>query len=146
MIIRLGVGLDNIDLAAAKERNIRLGVIDNAYAVAEHTLMLMLALLKEQPVRERELREGRWDHEMLEELRGKTVGLLGFGRIGKRLAGLLRNFHVRLLAYDPYFDDAAGRMLNVKSVSFEDLLAKSDILSLHLPGTKENEDLSGAEA
>jgi len=145
VIIRLGVGLDNIDLAAVKERNIRLGVIDNAYAVAEHTLMLMLSLLKEQPIRERELREGRWNHEMLEELRGKTVGLLGFGRIGKRLAGLLWSFHVRLLAYDPYFDEAAGRMLNVKSVSFEELLAKSDILSLHLPGTKENENMIGTE-
>ncbi len=146
IIVRLGVGTDNIDLKAAKALGIRVGVIANDYAVAEHALMLMLSLLREQPKRERELRDGIWDHRLAAELRGKTVGLFGFGRIGKRLAGLLQGFEVKLLASDPYFDEAAGRRFGVRRVDADTLLAQSDILSLHLPGTAENAGIIGEEA
>ncbi|MBO4411056.1 MAG: AAA family ATPase [Lachnospiraceae bacterium] len=146
LIVRHGVGLDKIDLDAAKELGIELGVISNDYAVAEHALMLMLALLRKCPERDRGVRSGIWSHETLHELRGKTVGLLGFGRIGKRLARLLSGFEVRILASDPYFDREAGEQLGVEPVGFEELLRQSDVLSLHLPGMKENEGIISEKA
>ena len=145
VIIRLGVGLDGFDLNAIREKGIRLGVIANDYAVAEHALMLMLSLLRRQPIRERELRDGKWNHTLNDEMSGKTVGLLGFGRIGQRLAKLLSSFPVKVIAYDPYFNEAAGTRLGVRSVSREELLKQSDIISLHLPGTAENAGLVNSD-
>ena len=108
--------------------------------------MLMLSLLRQQSARERELRDGIWDHSLAAELRGKTVGLYGFGRIGRRLAGLLSGFEVKIIAADPYFDEAAGRRWNVTRTDPDTLLKESDILSLHLPGTAENAGIIGEEA
>ena len=141
VIIRLGVGLDGFDLKAIREKDIRLGVIANDYAVAEHAMMLMLSLLRRQPIRERELRAGKWNHTLNDEMSGKTVGLLGFGRIGQSLAKLLSSFPVKVIACDPFFNETAGAKLGVRSVSREELLKQSDIISLHLPGTAENAGL-----
>ena len=141
LILRFGVGLDNFDLDAIRERGILLGVIRNDQAVAEHALMLMLSVLRQAPARDHEIRSGVWNHTPLHELRGKTVGLLGFGRIGQSVAALLQSFRVTLLAADPFFDQEAGKRLHVTEAGFEELLKKSDILSLHLPDKKENENL-----
>ena len=141
LIVRFGVGLDNFDLDAIRECGIQLAVIRNDQAVAEHTLMLMLSVLRMEPRRDREIRAGIWSHTPLRELRGKTVGLLGFGRIGQQVAELLQSFHVTILAADPFFNREAGERLHVTEVCFEELLRKSDILSLHLPDRKENENL-----
>ena len=146
LIVRFGVGLDNIDLDAVRDCGVKLGVISNDYAVAEHAMMLILALIRKVTERDSEIRSGVWSHEPLHELRGKTVGLLGFGRIGRRLASMLSGFEVRILACDPFFDQAAGERLRVEAVSFEELLARSDVLSLHLPGIPENEGIIGEKA
>lgn len=79
------------------------------------------------------------------ELGGKTVGLVGFGRIGRRLAELLTGFNVTILAYDPYMNEEAAKERNVIPVSFEELLEKSDVVSLHLPSSKETNHLFNAE-
>ena len=146
LIVRFGVGLDNIDLDAVRECGVKLGVISNDYAVAEHAMMLILALLRKVTERDAEIRSGIWSHEPLHELRGKTVGLLGFGRIGRRLASMLSGFEVRIVASDPFFDKEAGEKLHVEAVSFEELLKQSDVLSLHLPGLPENEGIIDTNA
>jgi len=81
----------------------------------------------------------------MRELSEKTVGIVGFGRIGRRLAELLAGFHVNILAYDPYMNEAAAAERNVTPVSLEELLARSDVVSLHLPSTPETYHLINAE-
>ena len=81
----------------------------------------------------------------MRELTGKTVGIVGFGRIGRRLAELLSGFGVELLAYDPYMDAAAAEERKVKPVTLDELLARSDVISLHLPATKETHHMINAD-
>lgn len=90
-------------------------------------------------------RQGKWSRFPMLELGGKTVGLVGFGRIGRRLAELLTGFNVTILAYDPYMNEEAAKERNVIPVSFEELLEKSDVVSLHLPSSKETNHLFNAE-
>ena len=137
VVTRFGVGTDNFDLEAMKEMGIRVGVIANYNAVAEFALTLMLNVLKNQQNYDPAVRAGKWSRFPMRELTGKTVGLVGFGRIGRRLAELLSGFGVTLLAYDPYMNEAAAAQRNVKPVSLEELLAQADIVSLHLPATQE---------
>lgn len=144
-VLRFGVGLDNFDLTTMKNMGVQVGVISNNNAVAEFALSLMLAAMKSMPALDAAVREGKWSRYPIQELTGKTVGLLGFGRIGRRLAELLSGFQVRLLACDPYLDDETAARYQAERVSFEKLLAEADIVSLHLPLTKENRHLFNAE-
>ena len=137
VIVRFGVGTDNFDLKTMKKKGIKVGVIANYNAVAEFALALMLSCYRQIPQHDSGARKADWTRFPMREITGKTVGIVGFGRIGKRLAKLLSGFDARLLAYDPFMDEKAAKVLNVSSVSFEQLLEESDIVSLHLPSVAE---------
>lgn len=145
VIIRFGVGLDNFDLAEMKRRGIQVGVIANYNAVAEFALTLMLSVLKNVPRHDAMVRTGGWTRYTSRELTGKTVGLVGFGRIGSRLGQLLQPFGVTLLVYDPYVDSSRVAALGGEKVELDRLLAESDIVSLHLPSTPQTQGLICAE-
>lgn len=145
-VVRFGVGTDNFDLEAMKKMGLEVGVISNKNAVAEFALTLILACIKNLIPYDRTVREGNWDRYSMTELTGKTVGLLGFGRIGKRLAELLQSFDVMILVYDPFLDNEAAKKLNVIPASFEEVLAQSDIVSVHVPSTKETYHLLNEQA
>jgi D-3-phosphoglycerate dehydrogenase len=127
-----GTGTDNVDLAACRRRGV--GVTNtpgvNAHAVAEHTLGLMLAVTRRIPTMDRETRAAQWPRAQLVQLEGKTVGLVGLGAIGARVAELLRPFGVRLLAatYGP--DGGRAAKAGARHVPIEALLRESDIVSL----------------
>lgn len=141
VIIRFGVGTDNFDLPKMKEMGIKVGVITNYNAVAEFALSLMLSCYRQIPQHDAGAREACWTRYPMREITGKTVGIVGFGRIGQRLAKLLSGFDANVIAYDPFMNNEVADKLNVKPVSFDELLAKSDIVSLHLPSTPETKHI-----
>ncbi len=132
---RAGVGVDNIDLEAATKRGVLVMSTPggNAVSVAEHTLALLLALAKQVPRLDKAIHEGRWEKSSAAgtELRGKTLGLIGLGRIGSEVAVRAEAFDMRVLAYDPYISEAAAREISVDLVPLDNLLAESDFISLH---------------
>lgn len=136
-IIRFGVGTDNLDLEAMREMGIQVGVIANYNSVAEFALTLILSAMKSLPLFDAEVRRGGWGRYPMRELRKKTVGIAGFGRIGRRLAELLQGFDVTILAYDPYLNEEEAEKRNVKAVTFDELLEQSDVVSLHMPLTED---------
>lgn len=144
-VIRFGVGVDNFDLKTMKEKGIEVGVIANHDSVAEFALLLLLSAMKNSPRLDRDVRQGKWARYPMKELTGKTVGLIGFGRIGRRLAELLQGFNVNLLAYDPYMNAEKAAALNAKPVTLDELLAQADVVSLHLPHTPETDHMCNAE-
>jgi D-3-phosphoglycerate dehydrogenase len=153
MIQKWGVGIDRIDLEAAEREGVAVAVTAgaNASAVAEHANMLMLAVFRRLSFVDRATREGRWVFAEMRErcfqLRGKTVGLLGFGHIGRAVARKLAGFEVSLVYCDPVAPDLAiERALAAKRVSLDELLATSDVVSLHLPGGGANRHLIGPKA
>ena len=129
-----GTGTDNVDLAACRARGVAVtntpGV--NAHAVAEHTVALMLAVTRRIPVMDRDTREGQWPRGLLVQLEGLTVGLVGLGAIGSRVAQLLGPFGVRLLAATHGPDAGRAAAAGARHVPVETLLRESDIVSLHL--------------
>jgi D-3-phosphoglycerate dehydrogenase len=142
---RAGVGVDNIDLGAAERLGISVLTAPEASttAVAELTLGLMLALARHIPAADAALRRGEWPKATLlgTELRDKILGLVGFGRIGRAVAERARALGMALRAFDPYLDDGAIRSGGAEPAGFEDLLAGSDYVSLHLPLTAETRGL-----
>ncbi len=139
-IAKHGVGVDNIDLEAATNRGIRVvnAPFSNCNAVAEHALGFMLALLRRTASADKAVREGTYAALRaglsLGELTGKTVGLVGFGRIPQRLTELLGPFRVSILAYDPYASDQVFLDAGVRRcASLRELLERSDIVSVHVP-------------
>lgn len=150
-----GVGWqDTVDASALFSRGIRLALTPEGttVGVAEHAILLMLAACKLLPYADRELREGRFHVNALRpfsyELSGRTIGYLGFGRIGQAVAHRLRNFDCTAIYHDPALtdDDERDRTLSAHRVSFEALLAECDVLSLHLPLTAATRGLLGAAA
>lgn len=147
VIGRAGVGVDNIDVAAAVARGIT--VVNSPMAasvsVAEHTLGLMLALARHLPAADASMKQGKWDKSAFTggELSGKTLGLLGIGRIGALVANRAVAFGMSVLAYDPYLTPDQIRQRNAEPTSFDAVLAGSDYISLHLPLTQETRGLIG---
>jgi D-3-phosphoglycerate dehydrogenase / 2-oxoglutarate reductase len=135
VVARAGVGVDNVDLEAATSY----GVVvvntpgGNTISTAEHTFGLMLALARFLPQGDATLRAGKWDRKNFVgvELRGKTLGLVGFGRIGQAIAIRAQAFGMTVVAYDPYLPAEVFSTLNVDSVSQEELYARADFISLH---------------
>lgn len=146
VIIRFGVGTDNFDLETMKKKGIQVGIISNYNAVAEFALTLILATLKNLPRLDSEVRRGGWGRYPMRELTGKTVGLVGFGRIGKRLAELLKGFDVKILVYDPFLAPEAIIERGAVPASFDEVLACSDVVSLHLPATEATRHIINAES
>jgi D-3-phosphoglycerate dehydrogenase len=147
VVARNGIGVDTVDVQAATE----LGVVVtnapsvNADSVADFTFALLLALVRRVVEADRAVREGRWPRLVGVELRDRCLGLLGFGRIGQRVAERARGFGMRTVAYDPVPDLAAAERLGVRLVSFPEVLAQADFLSLHLPLTPQTRHLLGEE-
>jgi D-3-phosphoglycerate dehydrogenase len=131
---RAGVGVDNIDLQEATRRGVLVMSTPggNAISVAEHTFALLLALARQVPRLDSALREGRWEKSSSgTEVRGKTLGLIGLGRIGSEVASRAEAFDMRVVAYDPYISEAAAKELQVELVPLDRLYAESDFISLH---------------
>jgi D-3-phosphoglycerate dehydrogenase / 2-oxoglutarate reductase len=139
VIARYGVGVDQVDLDAARARGIVVTNTPgaNSVSVAELTIGLMLALARHIPEAVVATRQGAWPRLAGLSLRGRTVGLLGFGSIGREVARRLVAFECRLLAYDPYASPEAARPLGAELVGLPELLAAADFVSLHLPVTPE---------
>lgn len=136
VISRVGTGMDAIDFAATAARGIEVYNTPEAHvdAVAELALGGLLALLRGIARSDASIRDGAWQRPMGGLLRGRSVGLLGFGRVGRRLAALLAPFDVTLYATDPAADPAQARAAGVELLSREALLARAEIVSLHVPG------------
>ncbi len=149
VIGRAGVGVDNIDLQAAQENKV---VVVNApeattIAVAEHTLALMLALARQIPAADASMRRGAWEKSNFigDELAGKSLGLIGLGRIGAAVADRARAFGMRILAYDPYIEPEEVRQRGVEPCDLEALLTRSDVISVHVPHSQATHHLLGNE-
>src|SRR5271154_461087 len=144
---RAGVGVDNIDLEAATKRGVLVMSTPggSSVSVAEHTFALLLALVRELPKFDASMRAGRWEKSSSgAEVRGKTLGLIGLGRIGSEVALRAEAFDMRVLAYDPFISEAAARELSVDLVSLEQLLAESDFISLHTAVVPQTRDMINA--
>ncbi|WP_094229101.1 phosphoglycerate dehydrogenase [Methanolobus psychrotolerans] len=135
VISRYGVGLDNIDLDAANRRGVEVCNTPNApaKAVAELTLSLILNIMRRIPESSQAMKERVWKPNMGNSLYGKTLGIVGLGRIGKELTKLVEPFNVEILAFEKYPDDPFIVSHNIKLVSLEDVLSRSDVVSIHLP-------------
>ncbi len=147
---RAGVGVDNIALDAATRRGVLVMNTPggNAVSVAEHTLALLLSLARRVPQLSAAIHAGRWEKSGAAgtELRGKTLGLVGLGRVGSEVARRAIAFEMRVVAYDPYVSESAARDAQVNLVSLAELLAQSDYVSLHTALSAATEKLINAAA
>ncbi|MFZ1616748.1 MAG: NAD(P)-dependent oxidoreductase [Flavobacteriales bacterium] len=146
-IARCGAGLENIDRDYCEKHGIQLysSPEGNRDAVAEHALGMLLALMNKLPKADREVRQGIWDRKTNSgnELSGSTVGIIGFGQMGTAFAQRLGGFEVKVLAYDKYRSGFANEQ--VEEVSLDELLERSDVISLHLPLNAETDHYADAE-
>jgi D-3-phosphoglycerate dehydrogenase len=150
VIGRAGTGVDNVDIPAATRRGIIVANApeSNSVAAAEHTLALALGLFRNVPQAHGSLVEGRWDRAKYKgaELYGKTLGVIGFGRIGQLVAKRAQAFEMEVLAFDKFVSAERFRELGVEGVDeIDDLLGRSDLVTLHVPKTPETIGLIGAE-
>lgn len=147
VIGRAGVGVDNIDVAAATERGIAVlnAPSGNTISAAELTFALLLAAVRRVPAADRSMRAGEWDRKSFNgiELYGKTLGLIGAGRIGGEVARRARAFGMRVIAYDPYINEERARALDLELLPLDEVLGRADIVSLHVPLTETTAGLIG---
>jgi D-3-phosphoglycerate dehydrogenase len=148
VIGRAGIGVDNIDLTAATEAGVMVVNAPNANTIsaAEHTMALLLAQARRVPEADQSLREGRWDRKKFKgvELHGKTLGVLGLGKIGTLVAQRASSFGMTIVAYDPYVSSERAARLGIKMLSLDDIFDVADMLTIHLPRTAETENLINA--
>lgn len=150
VIGRAGAGIDNIDLRAASER----GVIvmntpgANTVATAEHTMALLLALCRNVPQAAASLKSGAWSRKEFKgtEVRSKTIGIIGLGRVGQRVARRCKAFGMDVICHDPYLSSERAELLKVDQVPLEELLERSDFITLHAALTQDTRGLIGTEA
>ncbi|MDS0220746.1 C-terminal binding protein [Haloarcula sp. S1AR25-5A] len=148
---RAGIGVDNIDVRAAVEAGVTVVNVPD-YSVDEvstHAFALLLACVRKIPTLNRSVKSGEWEWSVgqpIRRLAGSTVGLVAFGKLASRFAAKLRGFDVDVIAYDPYVPEYRMGDLGVESVTFETLLADSDIVSLHAPLTDETRGMIDADA
>src|ERR1700722_4591061 len=145
---RAGVGVDNIDVEAATHRGILVMNTPggNAVSVAEHTFALMLAMARSVRKSNASIHAGRWEKSGAAgtELRGKTLGLVGLGRVGTEVARRARGLEMKVLAHDPYVTPAAAREVEVELVTLDELLKRADVISLHTSLSPATEKMFGA--
>ena len=151
VIGRAGTGVDNVDVDAATKRGIVVANAPeaNSIAAAEHTVALMLALCRNIPQAHGSLAAGNWDRSTFKgtELYGKTLGVLGFGRIGQLVAARAQAFEMPVVAYDKFVTAERFRELGVEGIEqLDELYARADFITLHLPKTPETVSMIGAEA
>jgi D-3-phosphoglycerate dehydrogenase len=145
---RAGVGVDNINLDEATKRGILVMSTPggSSVSVAEHTFALLLALVRQLPQFDASMRQGKWEKSSSgAEVRGKTLGLIGLGRIGSEVASRAEAFDMRVIAYDPFISEAAARELSVELVPLETLYAESDFISLHTAVSPQTQGMINAE-
>jgi len=149
IIGRAGVGVDNIDVDAATERGIIVvnAPEGNTIAACEHTWAMMLALARSVPEANRLLKNGVWEKKkfMGVELRHKTLGILGLGKIGSEVAKRARAFEMNVISYDPYTTGEKAKKMGVELVSLDELLTEADFLTIHMPLTDETKHLLNGE-
>jgi D-3-phosphoglycerate dehydrogenase len=150
VIGRAGIGVDNVDVAAATERGI---VVVNTPAgnnvtTAEHAIALLVSLARHIPQATASMRQGKWEKNAFTgmELADRTLGVIGLGNIGRVVARLAQGLGMRVVAYDPHLPGELAGKLDVDLVEFDELLARSDALTVHVPKTKETTGLLGAAA
>src|SRR5581483_10843038 len=148
-IARAGTGVDNVDVPAASARGI---VVMNApgansISVAELAMGLILSMARNVPAADAAMKQGKWEKKKFlgEEIREKTLGLAGLGRIGQEVARRARAFDMRIIAHDPFISEEVANDLGVELVSLDDLFARADYLSLHMPSTATTKNIVNAE-
>src|SRR6516164_3328844 len=150
VIGRAGVGVDNVDLDAATQAGVLVMNTPggNAISVAEHTLAMMLAMARHIPQANASTRAGKWEKKkfMGNELRGKTLGIVGLGSIGREVVRRARAFEMRIVAHDPYVTSAIAIDLGVELVDLGRLYAESDYISLHVAATPETQKMLSSDA
>jgi len=150
IIARAGVGLDNVDVDAATAAGVLVvnAPTSNIHSAAEHAIALMLSAARQIPAADATLREHTWKRSAFNgtEIFGKTVGVVGLGRIGQLVAARLAAFGTHIIAYDPYVPPARAAQLGIELLPLDDVLARADFISVHLPKTKETAGLLGKEA
>jgi D-3-phosphoglycerate dehydrogenase len=149
VIGRAGIGLDNVDVAAATERGVMVvnAPQSNILSAAEQTMALLLAQARNIPQAHAALVAGKWERSKWEgvELHGKTLGVVGLGRVGALVAQRALAFGMRLVAYDPFVSADRARHMGVVLMELDDLMAESDFVTVHLPKTKETLGLIGKD-
>jgi len=149
VIGRAGIGLDNVDVEAATERGVMVvnAPQSNILSAAEHTMALLLAQARNIPQANAALKAGEWERSRWEgvELYGKTLGIVGLGRVGALVAQRANAFGMRLIAYDPYVAPERARQMGVELVDLPDLMGQADFVTIHAAKTKETVGLIGAE-
>lgn len=151
VILRMGAGYDNVDVPSATRHGI---VVSNMPGnipeeVADHTIALFLACLRRLPQQDRAVRAGNWEPILAapaRRLAGQTMGFVGFGRIARLVSKKMSGFGLRYLAFDPYVNGSTMACLGVESVGFDDLLRRSDVVTLHAPATPETRNMFDARA
>jgi len=148
VISKYGIGVEKIDIKAATDNGILVAntpVVENVYAVAEHAIALMLGLSKRLSFSYNHAKNGKWRDQSVEtrELFGKTIGIIGLGRIGIAIVERLTGWNTKLLGYDPYKTDDEFKRLGVLPVSLEELLKESDIVSISVVATSETKKAMG---
>jgi D-3-phosphoglycerate dehydrogenase / 2-oxoglutarate reductase len=148
VVARAGVGLDNVDTSAATARGVMVvnAPTSNIVSAAEQAIALLLATARHTAAASASLKGGQWKRSKFTgvEIQGKTVGVVGLGRIGVLFAQRIAAFGTRLIAYDPYVQPARAAQLGIRLVGLEELLHESDFISIHLPKTPETVGLIGA--
>ena len=146
---RAGIGLDNVDVDAATRRGVMVvnAPESNIVSAAEHTMALLLAQARNVPQAHSALVAGRWERSKWEgvELADKTLGIVGFGRIGKLVADRARAFGLRLIAFDPFVSADRAHQLGVELLPLDQVVMESDFLTIHLPKTPETTGLIGRD-
>ncbi|WP_433036502.1 phosphoglycerate dehydrogenase [Actinomycetospora sp. CA-053990] len=147
---RAGVGLDNVEVPAATAHGVMVvnAPTSNIVSAAEHALALLLATARRIPEADASLRAGKWERSKLSgvEIQGKTVGVIGLGKIGQLFASRIASFGTHVIAYDPYLPQSRATQLGIELVELDELLARADMMTIHLPKTPETQGLIGKEA
>ncbi|MDO7788820.1 phosphoglycerate dehydrogenase [Desulforamulus aquiferis] len=150
VIGRAGVGVDNIDRAAATNKGILVvnAPDGNTIAAAEHTMAMMLGLARKVPAACGKLKNGCWDKKAFlgVELRGKTLGVIGLGRIGSAVAKRAQAMEMNIIAYDPYISEEHAKKMAIEIVTLNELYARADFITVHMPKTKETYHMINKES
>ncbi len=149
MVGRAGIGLDNVDVAAASQQ----GVVvmntpdGNAITAAEHAVAMMLALTRNIPQATASMKDGKWEKKKFQgrEITGKTMGIIGIGRIGRIFAERARGLQMKIIAFDPYMPKETVEKIGAELVSLNELCRRADFISVHVPLTPDTKHLLGAE-
>jgi len=147
---RAGIGLDNVDVTKATELGVMVvnAPVSNILSAAEQTLALLLAQARNIPQAHTALKSGKWERSKWEgvELHGKTLGVIGLGKIGALVAQRAMAFGMRLVAYDPFITEERARHMGVELMDLDSLLGQSDFITIHLPKNKETTNLLNAQS